>query len=92
MSTKSTKHTPGPWTYSEGFDPVISSNQGEVCILEAYHNHSEALANARLMVAAPDLLEVLEEGLWVLVSQFGETDVFVQKAYAAIAKAKGESK
>jgi len=48
-------------------------------------SHDEEFANARLIAAAPDLLDVLEE----LVAEFGVCGL-TEKARAAIAKATGE--
>ena len=48
-------------------------------------------ANARLIAAAPELLDALRECVqWIEESPEGEAAT--QKAHAAIAKAKGESK
>ena len=56
------KHTPGPWHIHEGGDNlhsfvVDSANEGSVCKIAVNH-HEEA--NARLIAAAPELLELLE--------------------------------
>jgi hypothetical protein len=60
------KHTPGPWVLldNEG-DIVIADRPGEgLYTLASTKNHSprgsEKLANAKLIAAAPDLLEALE--------------------------------
>jgi hypothetical protein len=50
-------------------------------------------AQARLMVAAPDLLTACEAFVeaWEKCLQLEKTDIALQKAKAAIAKAKGEN-
>ena len=83
-------HTPGPWVYD--FDPdgnrhVVYSDDGKVTELR----FKDAEANARLIAAAPDLLEVLQE-LKESASYWGEYDVpigIVDRINAATAKAIG---
>ena len=97
------EHTPGPWiVYPE-------TNGSEICAVDMKpglpiragiakvdtFNYGEWIGNARLIAAAPDLLEALEE----LVDLFGglvsgeyPPDGFTtQPARDAIAKARGES-
>ena len=69
-----TEHTPGPWKLhgpSPGLDRAIDDGgdyailtEGECIIAQAHHRVAKgvtvnALANARLMAAAPDLLAAL---------------------------------
>ena len=74
------KHTPGPWSYQisryepEAFD-IIEPGIGALAIVKSEDY-------ARLIAAAPDLLEALKE----LTLERGMTD----KARAAIAKAEGQ--
>lgn len=70
----SNKHTPGPWRVSDQCATIIKrdfrmigSNEGELIANTAGHPNSgffpsdeEAIANARLIAAAPDLLEALQ--------------------------------
>jgi hypothetical protein len=59
MSNKS-KHTPGPWTAlpdKEGW--TIQSGQYRVCEVPNVNHFPQNEANARLIAAAPDLLEAL---------------------------------
>ena len=92
------EHTPGPWEFSYLNDterPGIEADRFSVVIFGVRaeddcgihgRTEKEEMANARLIAAAPDLLEVLEDikadtgasGWW-----WGE------KMLAAIAKAKG---
>jgi hypothetical protein len=95
-------HTPGPWTFIEHGYPttyhvhgfVEGSDRAPVCGLwmpaEQKDIVEEGRANARLIAAAPDLLEALrylhpESGLWTL-----PTDEWEAKIEDAIAKAEGK--
>lgn len=91
------KHTPGPWLVAGSTVYALNDEQfpanrfsaqvssGWVDEVQRISNN-EIMANARLMGAAPDLLEALEE----LIAQTGITGTFAEKTFAAIAKAKGE--
>ena len=93
-----TKHTPGPWG-SPSFKPkTICSASGLIadCDMSGHRSGEENIANARLIKAAPDLLEALEE---ILNTVPGNSEDPVAKRYfqyletvakAAIAKATGE--
>ena len=96
-----TKHTTGPWAWQEG-TPTISCQwngryhviAGVECKTLAWHEDAncagrEAGANARLIAAAPDLLDALITLVdCVDVNYKDVTDL----ARAAIAKATGETK
>ncbi len=63
---KTDNHTPGPWGITlDCMDTFVSSRDGKT-ICEVAHSRdftnpaSECVANARLIAAAPDLLEALE--------------------------------
>lgn len=63
MVAERTKHTPGPWTADlDGYDYEIC--QGPLLIAELGSwpgsQGAEQIANARLIAAAPDLLEALK--------------------------------
>ena len=89
------QHTPGPWKLSE--DPETFKNKifgaDNYNVLGPNRLSSEVEANARLIAAAPDLLEALEELIsYRAVEQlreYGNYPVFA-KVDAAIAKARGE--
>jgi hypothetical protein len=80
------QHTPGPWKYlrTSGFDygstaywvPGICGNVKDE-------------ANARLIAAAPDLLEALQH---LMVAHGEQLDYAFQQAQEAIAKATGAMK
>ncbi len=90
------KHTPGPWSLpfiterpiqQEVFGPDERIARVE---LPGNSRHDEQVANARLIAAAPELLDALEkllhetdEGTQLCAREFAE------QAKAAIAKAKG---
>jgi hypothetical protein len=85
-----TQHTPGPWA-AEGFDQIYASTgnfygglimgaNGEDIVAQCVLPH-----NARLIAAAPELLEFAE---WVLSLKTG--GMIEGRARAAIAKATGE--
>ena len=97
MSTA--KHAPGPWnafnaSWSETFITAPGFDHG-ICCLDINHateesqdaDEAQMAANARLIAAAPELLEALQ----FVMSAHGEqlTTAFEQ-AQAAIAKATGE--
>ena len=84
--------TPGPWIIMEGTDWVIVSPEVSVAAVYTPRGVREVRqANARLISAAPDLLEALEaindgvEGDNISMPEWLWNDV-----HAALAKAKGE--
>jgi hypothetical protein len=59
-------HTPAPWIYSRGSDDyrgdhIINSNGEPVITGSCYADINISDDNARLVTAAPELLELLEE-------------------------------
>ena len=98
------KHTPGPWSITPDAPTQVEADGiwvGDASRREV--GSEQALANARLISAAPDLLEALGEArkaLAVLINPGAEyasvQAVFAQatateaRARAAIAKARGE--
>ena len=91
-------HTKGPWKVerSEIHDSEVvyintdsgTWKQGEVCVL--YGALDTNLANARLIAAAPDLLEVLEECVALIRNTITTADDLheIHNADKAIQKAK----
>ena len=62
------KHTPGPWAgreYDENWHIIVREGKEEIVVAIANNSGIEdretMLANARLIAAAPDLLDILEE-------------------------------
>ena len=97
-----TQHTPGPWTTdgkAETDTLDIVSPLGRITLIDCeFSDESEDVltANARLISAAPDLLDVVKE-LYDLLSHYCDDDPSSEEwetlkaARAAIAKATGES-
>jgi hypothetical protein len=98
----STQHTPGPWKFGSKADSKfykrnISGADGYHVAAVSSRNEHEVDANARLIAAAPDLLEALElcqSNISSLLASahpkvYGEWLTVVS---AAIAKATGEPK
>ena len=87
------KHTPGPWSYHNTPTPFIYVNAGGLPICQIYtstaHGQSmgEQFANARLIAAAPELLEALQ---FVMTASGEQLSTALEQAQAAIAKATGE--
>ena len=79
------KHTPGPWKATRN-NIGVRSIDAPVCRVWMLRS-GQGVANARLIAAAPDLLEalkmMLEGGLE------GPTPQAIETALAAIAKAEG---
>jgi hypothetical protein len=99
------KHTPGPWSFTKGdkerreMSVIHKANDREFLLGYAItesqnpHQRAEDIANARLMAAAPDLLDVLRR---VLAGAVRPVDgaarldpAYLDDIKAAIAKAEG---
>lgn len=93
------KHTPGPWRFVEpSLLPFrIESPDGEYVTQIKYvpsgRAEGETIANARLIAAAPDLLEAVKALQYVLTECDDNYAKWPQweQAEAAIAKAEGRS-
>lgn len=102
------KHTPGPWKkYDSAFPQFFVTTDGkDICKVSSEDvSMLEAEANARLIAAAPDLIEALEKMVEYAHQYSGrersqsaameivETPISddVAAARAAIAKARGEA-
>ena len=98
------EHTPGPWEYDAAM--VWGGPQGLTSICEILFHEDERAdehgPNARLIAAAPDLLEALEKlAAWILdedcqyvemtPNERKQIDKDAYAARAAIACARGES-
>jgi hypothetical protein len=93
------KHTPGPWAYQEDSDAythiVRGHNNRFICQL-AQTTSAEIEANARLIAAAPELLEALSN--FPSDADYSSSDEFwkatvhwwLTEAAPVIAKATGE--
>jgi hypothetical protein len=93
VTTETTHHTPGPWSFhpTEGANFSIGISGGRHvadCSRNANIPTEEKAANARLIAAAPDLLEAAKAAVenW----NHGQPRAFVRETLlAAIAKAQG---
>lgn len=95
-----TQHTTGPWAYTyasyTGQDgeeiPAFEVHGAEkVCDTVESQSRNEQEANARLIAAAPELLEALEAlAEEARVNMAGGAGHLLDEAFAVIAKAKGE--
>lgn len=89
----STKHTPGPWSYFHDTCAVCEANGDAEYIIDGppggNHGQFSEEADARLIAAAPDLLEALIETL--VIAERNEMGPWRKRAQAAIAKATGAS-
>ena len=93
------KHTPGPWRVEVDTDPeaswerkwpTINAEKYEVVGCEGFYGDYETdMANARLIVAAPDLLEALVQFVDEFEGCYADGEPAMIKARAAIAKATG---
>ena len=107
------KHTPGPWQAEQAgmngkiIEWFVRVDGDDIAIASAICDRAGNIseANARLIAAAPDLLEALEQTLQLAIDWEDEArgtwqdealgflhndDPIIKKARAAIAKAKGE--
>jgi hypothetical protein len=84
-----TKHTPGPWFYNqdEGGFQGHNVNVADQVIADIPDDNPNAAHDARLIAAAPDLLEELKT--LVAGAQHYALDWDLTAALAAIAKAEG---
>ena len=91
-----TKRTPGPWhTGGHGNTIIYAADGWAVADVKVYHNrhngYGETQANARLIAAAPDLLDALEAvKAWDVSNLALDIPLEIRKQMqAAIAKAEG---
>ncbi|NBW21417.1 MAG: hypothetical protein EBR82_77010 [Caulobacteraceae bacterium] len=98
---KNTKHTPGPWTiedhkYESGLKIWVRAKTDSIVAILPSNPRAQFRKNARLIAAAPDLLEALEklvEAYTADLRRLGEDaencrDIY--KALDVIRKAKGD--
>jgi hypothetical protein len=90
------EHTPGPWHVGESGVTVFSNDDIRICSAGCHPQAEINAANARLIAAAPDLLEALEIAKNTVECasidiQTGDELPWYRAAKKAIAKAKGET-
>tara|TARA_R110001606_G_scaffold30344_4_gene93820 strand:+ start:720 stop:1025 length:306 start_codon:yes stop_codon:yes gene_type:complete len=98
-------HTKGPWVTADGYGEkrygtAVKSIHDDhlICSCTGYYGREGAEANARLIAAAPDLLEALERLKIEITLSDVDMDYIeshfrphLERAASAIAKARGES-
>ncbi|HOQ61262.1 MAG TPA: hypothetical protein PKZ08_11610 [Vicinamibacterales bacterium] len=98
MPTNDARHTPGPWKAVEAaYNPpgwLWVQNGPGALLADVHQNVNIPLdarnANARLMAAAPELLEALQEIITAADGEgWSQLDAGFTKARAAVAKALG---
>jgi hypothetical protein len=94
---KMSKPTPGPWkvvdfSQSENLIFIAENKSNGMCIADINTNEHEGsfLANARLIAAAPDLLEAMRSVAIADRLNISEWNAAMRLVDAAIAKANGE--
>ncbi len=57
------KHTPGPWKHDDIYGLIVTQDGAEIAACHAGRTggKSETVPNARLIAAAPELLEALKQ-------------------------------
>ena len=87
-----TKHMPGPWVIGkQDHDVIMIDTANGTAICDVYVDSDDRPANARLIAAAPDLLEALLAAHSYLVMMGTDHANHIRSiCRAAIAKAKGE--
>ena len=100
--TLAAQHTPGPWYLSDGFIST-AINGDEMAIAQMFvrvENHfpkpiggseAEMFTNARLIAAAPDLLDACKNVRDRFVGTIIGSESWFTKIEAAIAKAEGRT-
>jgi hypothetical protein len=86
------KHTPGPWASNsaDSFELCVYGNRHRIAKMAGGEINRD-IANARLIAAAPDLLEDLRQVL-AYCTEHGHNWLCMAEARATIAKATGEQK
>ena len=88
MTLNETKHTPGPWKVVKPNNPgpqqendrlIATKDKKHVAEIFQYQNHKNqngpSLANARLIAAAPELLEALKNMVDVFQHAYNSPDI-----------------
>lgn len=89
---KNHKHTPGPWSYNMGTE--IKGCDKVIRVANVNHSMCDdktVIANARLISAAPEMLEALERIVIRLVELGEDFNAETLICQNAIEKARGES-
>lgn len=87
-----TKHTPGPWKYEEATKTIRSGRENYwLCTMDSWDGAVNHEANAKLIAAAPELLEAAKDLITALETQMPRFKNYQQnqKLHTAIRKAEG---
>ncbi len=74
-------NTPKPWkVYSDGTHTFVASSSGRVIAVDLYDENTdtpidEVDANARLIAAAPELLDAAETAVEIIRDSYGQNEV-----------------
>ncbi len=86
----SAQHTPGPWAVDKDCDLIIVDHEGgslgEMTPGNPAVSDEQAVANARLVAAAPELLKALKEALGVIRMSSAEDDTEIEAAIRRVEK------
>ena len=85
-----TKHTPGPWVIcSDRFSPptIIATGVFNICEMSGAASNEGVMADAKLIAAAPELLEALQMVRDYVVTMKGKGHEYQIAIDAAIKKA-----
>lgn len=77
------KHTPGPWPTRESATHITVTNASGDAVFHDDKRIPGVMADARLIAAAPELLEACKAAL-------SDDQPYIEKCRAAITKATGE--
>jgi hypothetical protein len=88
------KYTPGPWKVVDISDPMVYPEDGStpICLITGMYHKPRKYANAKLIAAAPELLEACEDMI-ATAEEVGLSIDFmtsIGKMRLAVAKAKDE--
>lgn len=89
MKTKTQKHTPGPWWYDGREVMTVPLGEIKICRIHAVSENDDGSANAKLIAAAPDMLNALIKLTELSIGSHSSAQVAiaVSKAEAVIKKA-----
>lgn len=88
-----TNHTPGPWKITTAYGIAVICDDGKaLCEMWRRGNDTQAMVDARLIAAAPDLLAALQacDEAMEYMSEYDIPITLPEQVKAAIKKATGE--